>query len=186
MATLCWSGSSFVNAIVNGSPAGTSMQPVSNSMPLAVMSTTPSTACVQSPSGSDCTGAGSTDGSGLGSASASPSISPCAPRKTSSCWVSYQARYAVTPSGVTATDGIAPVAVSAPVSIGSNASPWLEAKRTPFVPSTQATHVVPSSSTATDVPAPSSSAEPSATSDTGATSNDPPGAPVATTTASPS
>src|ERR671919_1338371 len=186
MATLCWSGSWLSNAIENGSPAGTSMQPVSNSMPLAVMSTTPSTAWVQSPSGSDGAGAGSTDGSGLGSASARPSISPCAPRKTSSCWVSYQARYVVAPSGVTATDGIAPVAVSAPVSLGSNPSPSLEANRTPLVASTHATHVAPSSSTATDVPAPSSSAEPVATSDTGTASNDPPSVPLAATTSSPS
>src|SRR5688572_12997187 len=117
MATLCRTpSSSLPNAIVNGSPAGTSTQVASNARLSAVSSTTPSTASVQSSPG--WTTGGTPTGSGLGAAIASSSISPYWPTSASSCSVSYHARNAVEPSGVTSTEGIAPLAVSGWVSTG--------------------------------------------------------------------
>src|SRR5687768_8520249 len=136
MATLCRTpSSSLPNAIVNGSPAGTSTQAVSNARLRAVSWTTPPTASVQSPPG--WTTGGAPAGSGLGAAIASSSISPYWPTSVSSCSVSYHARNAVEPSSVTSTDGMAPLAVSGWVSTGLKPSSPLDANTTPSSASSQ-------------------------------------------------
>src|SRR5581483_3556749 len=144
------------NAIVNGCPAGTSMQLVSNAMPEAVTATVPFWACVHCVDG-DGADVGAPVGVGLGTASSRPETLPKVPSiRFWSTW-SYQARYTADPSLVTPSEGRSPPWVSS-TGIGWNWAPSAaEASRTLSVPgSYHVTYTVPPESTATPVPRPAS------------------------------